>query len=43
MINCRSALSASYSFAINEKGELYGWGSNAQGRLGDGTTIDPHR
>ena len=27
------------SFAINEKGELYGWGSNYQGRLGDGTTI----
>ena len=34
------SISASYSFAINEKGELYGWGSNAQGRLGDGTTTD---
>ena len=28
------------SFAINEKGELYGWGSNVQGRLGDGTTTN---
>ena len=28
----------SRSFAVNEKGELYGWGYNYQGRLGDGTT-----
>ena len=26
------------SFAINEQGELYGWGNNYAGRLGDGTT-----
>ena len=26
------------SFAINEKGELYGWGDNEYGQLGDGTT-----
>ena len=28
------------SFAINSKGELYGWGDNDGGELGDGTMID---
>ena len=31
------AASSLRSFAINEKGELYGWGGNYRGRLGDGT------
>ena len=30
------------SFAINEKGELYGWGYNRSSRLGDGTNTDRH-
>ena len=34
------SVSASYSFAINEKGELYAWGRNNDGQVGDGTTID---
>ena len=34
-----SASASSYrSFAINDKGALYGWGSNFSGQLGDGTT-----
>ena len=32
----------SRSFAINEKGELYAWGANNGGSLGDGTTTNRH-
>src|SRR5574344_1052832 len=28
------------SYAIDEEGNLYGWGNNQYGQLGDGTTID---
>ena len=33
---------ADYSFAITTNGDLYGWGWNDSGRLGDGTTTDRH-
>ena len=31
-----------YSFAINSKGELYGWGDNSSGILGTGGTVSEY-
>eukprot|EP00771_Trimastix_marina_P001282 gnl/Trimastix_PCT/2341.p1 GENE.gnl/Trimastix_PCT/2341~~gnl/Trimastix_PCT/2341.p1 ORF type:complete len:723 (-),score=104.11 gnl/Trimastix_PCT/2341:234-2402(-) len=31
-----------HSLALNDQGELFAWGNNGRGRLGDGTTTDRH-
>ena len=36
----RAAAGNQYSLAVNTSGELYAWGRNSYGQLGDGTTID---
>mgnify|MGYP000956138991 CR=1 FL=1 len=43
-MRCRAVavLSSSFGFAINTNGELFGWGFNANGQLGIGTTNDEY-